>query len=79
MTLDELKATYTVAYKIIRRERAMRDRVFAENQEKRHAKMAEMDILLELIDTMKDELKKYLVSEPEQAPLIEVPRKTEYR
>lgn len=78
MTMEELKAKYTVAYKIITRERAMRDRVFAENQEKRTAKMAEMDILLEIVDELKDELKKYIGSEPEQATLLDVVQKATY-
>lgn len=77
MTLDDLKAKYTVAYRIITRERAMRDRVFAENQTKRDAKMAEMDVLLEIVDDLKDELKRY-INEPEQATLLDVPRKAEY-
>ena len=78
MTLEELKANYTVAYKIIKREQAMRDRVFANNPEKRTAKMAEMDILLELIDTMKDELKKHLAAEREQPTLLDVVQRTVY-
>lgn len=79
MTLDELKANYTVAYRIITRERAMRDRVFAANLEKRQEKMAEMDILLEIVDDLKDELKLYILgSEPEQPTLLDVPRKVEY-
>ncbi len=77
MTLEELKAKYTVAYRIITRERAWRDKVFAENQQKRDAKMHEMDVLMEVIDDLKDELKKY-INEPEQATLLDVPRKAEY-
>lgn len=78
MTLDQLKANYTVAYKIIMRERAMRDKVFAANQEKREAKMHEMDVLLEIIDDMKDELKKYIGDGYEQPVLLDVPRKEKY-
>lgn len=77
MTLEELKAKYTVAYRIITRERAMRDRVFAANQEKRDTKMAEMDVLLEIVDDLKNFCKKH-INEPEQATLLDVPRKAEY-
>ena len=78
MTLEELKAKYTVAYKIIARSRAMRDRVFANNQEKRTAKMAEMDILLEIVDDLKDELKWHIGNEPEQATLLDVVERVTY-
>lgn len=78
MTLEELKAKYTVAYKIIARERAMRDRVFANDQEKRTAKMAEMDILLEIVDDLKDELKWHIGNEPEQATLLDVVERVTY-
>lgn len=78
MTLEELKAKYTVAHKIIKSERAMRDKVFANNQEKRTAKMAEMDVLMEIIVEMKDELKKYIGDEPEQATLLDVVTRTVY-
>lgn len=85
MTLDELKAKYTVAYRIITRERAMRDRVFAAGLDEREAKMAEMDRLLEIIDDLKDELKWRIAmmdEEPasfEQSTLLDVARKAEYR
>ena len=79
VTTEELKAKYTVAYKIIVRERAMRDRVFAADSAKRETKMAEMDKLLEILDDLKDELKKYIGAGPEQATLLEVARKAEYQ
>lgn len=78
MTAEELRANYTVAYKIIMRERAMRDRVFAADSEKREAKMAEMEKLLEIIDDMKDELKKYIGAAPEQATLLDVLKEVKY-
>jgi hypothetical protein len=78
MTLEELKANYTVAYKIIMRERAMRDKVFAANPDMREAKMAEMEKLLEIIDDLKDELKKHIGSGPEQATLLDVVREVKY-
>jgi hypothetical protein len=79
MNYEQLKATYTAAYRIIMRERAMRDKVFAANQDKREVKMAEMDKLLEIIDTLKDELKKYITPEMEQPNLLDAPRKVEYQ
>lgn len=78
MTLEELKANYTVAYKIIMRERAMRDRVFSADSDKRQAKMAEMDKLLEIVDDLKDELKKHIGSGPEQPTLLDVVREARY-
>lgn len=78
MTLEELKAKYTVAYRIISRERAMRDKVFAKDQEKRLEKMAEMDKLLEIIDDLKDELKKRMGGESEQPTLLDVVREVKY-
>lgn len=78
MTLEELKASYTVAYRIITKERAMRDRVFAADTTKREAKVSEMDTLLEIIDDLKNEIKQRIGSEPEQATLLEVVQKGRY-
>jgi hypothetical protein len=78
MTYDQLKANYTAAYRIIMRERAMRDRVFAKDAEKREEKIAEMDKLLELIDDLKNELKKHIAPETEQPRLIDVAPRYEY-
>ena len=78
MTYEQLKANYAAAYRIILRERSMRDKVFAADQHKREAKIAEMDKLLEIIDTLKDELKKYIKPEMEQPALLDAPRKVEY-
>lgn len=78
MNYEQLKANYAAAYRIILRERSMRDRVFAADQHKRDAKMAEMDKLLELIDDMKDELKKYIKPDMEQDALFEMAKKVEY-
>lgn len=78
MTLEELKANYTVAYKIIVRERAVRDKVFAADTDERKEKIAELDKLLEIVDDLKNELKKYIGSSPEQASLLDVARKVKY-
>jgi len=78
MTLEELKAKYTVAYRIITRERAMRDKVFATNEEKRQEKMAEMDRLLEIVDDLKDEIKRRIGSQPEQPTLLDAVKEFRY-
>lgn len=82
MTLEELKAKYTVAYRIITRERAARDRQYgllAVDPNKRQEKMAEMDTLLEIVDDLKDELKRRMGGEAEQPTLLEVVREFEYK
>ena len=56
MTMEQLKANYTVAYRIIVRERAERDAAFAADP----GRMADMDVLLEIVDDLKDELKLYI-------------------
>lgn len=79
MTLDELRAKHRVAYRIIMRERAMRERVFRSDPVARQQKLAEMDRLLEILTELKDELKAKLGAGYEQPPLLDVPKKTEYR
>lgn len=76
MTLDELKANYTVAYKIILRERQLRDNVFA-TKEEAEADIAEMDKLLEILDDLKNFAKLHVEAEPEQYMLIQPPMKYE--
>lgn len=81
MTLEELKASYTVAYKIIMRERAMRAHpspTFSNVRQHREEYVGEMDKLLEIVDDMKDELKKRMLAEPEQATLLDVVREVTY-
>jgi hypothetical protein len=65
MTLEQLRATYTVAYRIILRHRAAHP-----------DQVTDMDTLLELLTDLKDELKKYIATE--QPALINVPRKGGY-
>jgi hypothetical protein len=77
MTYEQLKANYTVAYRIIVRERALRDNVFATSDE-RDADMAEMDKLLEILDDMKNFCKLHVDPEPEQPRLIDVAPRYEY-
>lgn len=68
MTLEELKANYAVAYRIIMRERAKADSDHA----------GELEKLLVILDDMKDELKKRIGAQAEQPRLLDVPRKAEY-
>jgi len=78
MTVDELSALYKSAYRIIRRERVWRERVFARHYQ-RDEKLAEMDRLLEIVMAMKDELKERLAEESyEQPRLLDAPRKAGY-
>ncbi len=78
MTMEELRAKYTVAYRIIVRERTARDQAFAARQSEPNARMADMDILLEVIDELKDELKRRISEEPTQATLLDVVQKASY-
>lgn len=79
MTYEELKANYTVAYQIIMRERARRNNPRVSTVGYREEYIGEMDKLLEVIDDLKNALKEYISAEPEQATLLDVVRKAEYR
>lgn len=78
MTPDELRAKYKTAYKIIARERRMREHVFAPGTRQRETKLAEMDLLLAIVTAFKDELKEHVGNAPEQATLIDMPQRVEY-
>lgn len=78
MTPDELRAKYKTAYKIVARERKMREHVFRNDPVALRQKVAEMDRLLEILTAFKDELKEHVGAGYEQTALIEVPRKGEY-
>jgi UDP-N-acetylglucosamine transferase subunit ALG13 len=78
MTPDELRSKYKTAYKIIARERQMREYVFAHLSQELARKLAEMDLLLEIVTALKDELKEHVGVAHEQGTLIDVPRKGEY-
>ena len=56
MTEAELRQKFTIAYRIIARERAMRDSVFKEGDKRRKTKLAEMDELLAILVDFKDAL-----------------------
>ena len=77
MTQDELRALYIAAVKIIRRERAMRERFRSFDEATRAAKVAEMQRLEQLITQMKDALKPHCEPAPEQGRLLDVPHKYE--
>lgn len=78
MTGDELRAKFGVAYKIIMRERNMRDRVFPAGHPKRDEKLAEIDRLLEIVQEFKNELKVRVGDDYEQPTLLDAPRKAGY-
>lgn len=70
MTPDELRAEYVACVKILRAEKAMRDRVFSRAEpSKAIAKVGEMDRVLRLLETMKNLAKTEL--EVQQASLFE--------
>lgn len=77
MTSNELRAKYNTAYRIIWRERKMREQVFREGDPRREEKLREMDRLLEIVTALKDELKQRMV-ETEQPRLLDVPRRSQY-
>lgn len=78
MTSDELRAKFGVAYRIIQRERVMRDKVFREGHPEREEKLREMDRLLEVVTALKDELKARMAVDVTQARLLDVPRRESY-
>ena len=77
MTEPELRAQYNELYRTATNERKMRDRVFPPGHPDRDQKLGEMDRLLEIITGWKDELKARICYE--QPPLLDVPKRTEYR
>jgi hypothetical protein len=71
MNESELRAKYAQAYRIIKRERAMRAHVFRDDPVKLNAKLVEVDILLQIITEFKDALKEHIGPGQEQMALIE--------
>jgi hypothetical protein len=71
MNVDELRALYTEAVRIVRAERRMRSYVFRDKPEVLEAKLREIDRLLDILEQLKDAAK----AELEQAMLLDVPRK----
>ena len=79
MTSDELRTKYNQAYRMIRREQAMRAYVFPPGHEKRAEKLAEMDELLAIVTELKDELKRRIADEEYSQPrLLDTPQKAGY-
>jgi hypothetical protein len=79
MNSDELKTKFNTAYKIIARERKMREYVFRHDPLVREAKVAEMDKLLAIVTELKDELKPHCDPGHEQPLLLDAPRKADYQ
>jgi hypothetical protein len=76
MTENELRLKFNTAYRIIKRERAMRDHVFRNDPAKRAEKLVEMDMLLAILTDFKDALKEH-VGIQEQMALIDAPARYE--
>lgn len=80
ITQDELRAKYNSAYKIIARERRMREHVFPPGNPRHEEKLREMDLLLEIVTALKDELKTRMMAEDYRQPtLLDVPKPVEYK
>lgn len=75
MTEAELRQLYTEAVKIARAERKMRLFVFRDRPATLKIKLAEMDRLLYILALIKDYAKTACEPVPEQATLLDVPRK----
>jgi hypothetical protein len=69
---------FTVAYKIIQRERRWREHVFRNDPIARGQKLAEIDKLLALVTEIKDLAKLACEPDYEQSALLDVPRKADY-
>ena len=78
MTSDELRQKYNQAYRIIRRERAMRAQVFKEGDPRRQPRLDEMDQLMDILTELKDFCKAHIDPEFEQPRLLDAPRKVDY-
>lgn len=78
MTEAELRAKYNTAYRIIQRERQMREQVFRDDPAARTQKVGEMDCLLRILTELKDELKPHMAVTYEQPTLLDVPTPTKY-
>lgn len=73
MNENELRAKYTTAYRIMMRERRMREHVFANDPVKLNAKLVEIDILSQIVSDFKDALKPHCEPGVEQMALLEPP------
>lgn len=78
MTKAELETKYKAAYRILYRERKMREYVFAEGDPRREAKLAEIDTLMKVLEEFKDEIKQGLEPDYEQPALLDVPKRATY-
>lgn len=70
MTIQELRALYGTAFKCLRDERKMRERVFAQKPATLKRKLREIDVAIAAITAMKDELKRHVEEPPEQVDLL---------
>lgn len=78
MTKDELETKYKTVYKILYRERKMREHVFAEGDPRRVQKLAEIDTAMKVLEEFKDALKEGMEPDYEQPRLLDAPQKASY-
>lgn len=78
MTKDELRAKYNTAYRIIARERRMREHVFRNDPVALRQKVNEINLLEGILTELKDELKERMGDDYEQPTLLDVPKKATY-
>lgn len=79
MTRDELRAKFNTGFKIIARERRMREHVFRNDPVAKEQKLREIDLLLEILTEIKDELKERMGGDYEQPALLDVPKRATYQ
>lgn len=69
MTTHELRVAYGMVYECLRRERRMRERVFADGNT-RAGKLREIDAAIEALIVIKDFAKQHVEESPEQVALL---------
>lgn len=72
MTFDELRTDYIKAIRIVRAEKEMRRKVFRNDPGQQALKVAEMNVLEDILTRMKEALKPHCEPVYEQPALLEV-------
>jgi hypothetical protein len=68
MTLDQLKATYGLIFRMLRTERHMRSLVFAKQPAKLQAKLAEVERAQAALEILREELKRRILEDANKTP-----------
>lgn len=79
MTLNELRAKYKAAYKIIERQWRRDQQMFRSDPVALQQRRIERDLLIKHLTDLKDALKPHVEAGFEQPPLMDVPQRTNYR